>query len=174
MTLPCVCSLHVYTLSVRIPYMSPPCVCPLCAHSVRMSSHIYVPADLRADVLSVNISSPCLRPLRVHSVHTSPHMYIVSYVSPYVWPFRLCGPLRVYHVCPPLVFLVCTCIISEPIQILHVVKLLRFCSRLSQVLVRLPARLCSNRLIDSRQGGWCTRELSRYLSTVGKDLLVFQ
>ncbi len=84
MTLPCVCSLHVYILSVRIPCMSPPCVCPICAHSVRMSSHIYVPADLRADVLSVYISSPCLRPLRVHSVHTSPHMYIVSYICRFV------------------------------------------------------------------------------------------
>lgn len=65
------CVSPIYVLSVRIPWISPPCIC-----------YIYVPSwlclsvcmFLRADASNVCMSVPCVRPLQVYSVRTSPHM----------------------------------------------------------------------------------------------------
>ena len=77
--------------------MSPPFVCSPCAHSVRMSSHVYpsVCMSLCVDVPTVYISHQCVCPLHVYvpsvCIPCAPHVYVVSYVCHFV-----CRSLRLF------------------------------------------------------------------------------
>ena len=93
---------HTYTLSVRIPCMSPPCVCPLCAHSVRMSSHVYVvhvyvpPFVCPPHVYILSVRIPCMSPLCAFRAH------VLSYLCPSVCMNLRADVLSVYISSPCL------------------------------------------------------------------------